>query len=294
MFKIRRPLMARSAANSPQEDISVIDESSALKPTESIAVRVLAEETSHAPLFKAVDDAPESPDTSTDSPKEGTPMLKTTSPALSAQNPSTPVEDLRLTHQLTSALNARVAKETLQDANPAPLSSVDEIYHKSNFKPTTTTAEWHILKVADMLNSEHLRGLSAAAKHSALLMALEAAGVAIEDVLQDAVMRQRVLNEYEQAQQARLQQLEAVKLRESERLTAEMEAVRGQYEARIAAVVDSLKRERESVREWQANKEVEQRRIAEAAACVSYASNENNVKYLVEKNGNGQRMRESA
>jgi len=177
---------------------------------------------------------------------------------------------------------------------PAALASVDEIYHKSNFKPTTTTAEWHILKVADMLNSEHLRGLSAAAKHSALLMALEAAGVSVEDVLQDAVLRQRVLNEYEQAQQSRLQQLESVKLRESERLTAEMEAIRSQYEARIAVVVDGLERERGAVREWQANKEVEQRRIAEAAACISYASNENNVKYLVEKNGNGQRSRESA
>jgi uncharacterized Fe-S cluster-containing MiaB family protein len=125
-------------------------------------------------------------------------------------------------------------------------------------------------------------------------MALEAAGVSVEDVLQDAVQRQRVLNEYEQAQQARLQQLEAIKLRESERLTAEMETIRSQYEARIAEVVNGLEQERDSVREWQANKEVEQRRIAEAASCVSYASNENNVKYLVEKNANAQRMRETA
>ena len=88
--------------------------------------------------------------------------------------------------------------------------------------------------------------------------------------------------------------MESLKLRESERLTAEMEAIRSQYEARIAVVVEGLEREREAVREWQANKEVEQRRIAEAAASVSYASNENNVKYLVEKNGSSQRMRESA
>jgi hypothetical protein len=229
----------------------------------------------------------------TDSFKEGTQMLKQMSEAPAAQNSSRPSEDLRLARQLTSTINSWNGKEPTQEQIPAALASVDEIYHKSNFKPTTTTAEWHILKVADMLSSEHLRGLSAAAKHSALLMALEAAGVSVEDVLQDAVLRQRVLNEYEQNQQSRLQQLESVKLRESERLTAEMEAIRSQYEARIAVVVDGLERERGAVREWQANKEVEQRRIAEAAACISYASNENNVKYLVEKNGNGQRSRES-
>ena len=221
-------------------------------------------------------------------------MLKPMTQAPPAQNPSSPAEDQRMTRQLTSMANTWNAKEPAQESIPSALASVDEIYHKSNFKPTTTTAEWHILKVADMLNSEHLRGLSAAAKHSALLMALEAAGVSVEDVLQDAVLRQRVLNEYEQAQQARLQQMESLKLRESERLTAEMEAIRSQYEARIAVVVEGLEREREAVREWQANKEVEQRRIAEAAASVSYASNENNVKYLVEKNGSSQRMRESA
>src|ERR1700680_642885 len=64
------------------------------------------------------------------------------------------------------------------------LSTFDELYRKSNFKSTTAAAEWNILKVADMLNSEHLHGLSSASKHSALLMALEAAGVAVEDVLQ--------------------------------------------------------------------------------------------------------------
>ena len=54
-----------------------------------------------------------------------------------------------------------------------------------------------------MLSSEHLRGLSSASKHSALLMALEAAGIAVKDILQDAVQRQRLLNDYEESQQRR-------------------------------------------------------------------------------------------
>jgi hypothetical protein len=245
-------------------------------------------------IYRLTTSAAELQDSQSHSQEEGTQMLKpmTQGPT---QTPSRPSEDQRLTHKMTATVtewNAN-ANEPAQESNRTALSSVDEIYVKSNFKPTTTTADWHILKVADMLNSEHLRGLSAAAKHSALLMALEAAGVAVDDVLQDAVQRQRVLNEYEQAQQARLQQLEAVKLRESERLTAEMEAIRSQYQARIAIVVEDLERERAAIREWQAKKEQEQRRIADAASCVSYASSESNVRILMDSNLNG-RLRESA
>ena len=94
----------------------------------------------------------------------------------------------------------------------AKLSAFEDIYHKSTFRAATSTAAWDILKVADMINSEHLHGLSPAGKHSALMMALEAAGVAVEDMLQDAVQRQRVLNEYEDGQRRRLEEFERTKL----------------------------------------------------------------------------------
>lgn len=187
--------------------------------------------------------------------------------------------------------------ETPPNNGTAKLSSFDDIYRKSNFKSTTTT-EWNVLKVADMLNSDHLRGLSSSSKHSALLMALEAAGVAVEDILQDAVQRQRLLNEYEETHQRRLADLEAVKLRENERLAAEMEALCSQYRARIATGVAEIDRERETFRGWQEQKEREQRRIAEAASsCVSAdpaTSSEASVTRLLEKNATVSRFRESA
>ncbi len=149
--------------------------------------------------------------------------------------------------------------------------------------------------MADMLDSEHLRGLSPAAKHSALMMALEAASVAVEDMLQDAVQRQRVLNEYEEVQRRRLEEFENGKLRENEKLSAEMEALCIQYRSRISAVLEEIEHEREAFRVWQERKEREQRRIAEAAsACVSSdgASSEASVTRLLEKNVG--RLRESA
>jgi Skp family chaperone for outer membrane proteins len=178
----------------------------------------------------------------------------------------------------------------------AKLSSFEDIYHKSSFRAATSTAAWDILKVADMISSEHLHGLSPAGKHSALMMALEAAGVAVEDMLQDAVQRQRVLNDYEETQRRRLEEFEKIKLGDNDRLGEEMEAMCAQYQMRIASARQEIERERATFREWQERKEREQRRISEAAsACVSgevSGSSDASISRLLEKNSG--RMRESA
>jgi hypothetical protein len=176
------------------------------------------------------------------------------------------------------------------------LSSFEDIYHKSSFRAATSTATWDILKVSDMIASEHLHGLSPAGKHSALMMALEAAGVAVEDMLQDAVQRQRVLNDYEEAQRRRLEEFEKIRLGDNDRLGEEMEAMCAQYQMRIASARQEIERERATFREWQERKEREQRRISEAAsACVSgeaTGSSDASISRLLEKNSG--RLRESA
>jgi len=218
----------------------------------------------------------------------------------SAQGPFRASSEERPAKDLSSLSNGdRVGNEPPPNINvTAKLASFEELYLKSDLKSAAPAGEWNVLKVAEMLNSEHLRGLSPASKHSALLMALEAAGVAVEDVLQDAVQRQRVLNDYEDGQQQRLLEIESAKLRENERLAAEMEAVSSQYRARIAAGAQEIECERERFREWQEQKEREQRRIAEAAsACVSddsSTSSEASITRLLEKNAGVTRYRESA
>ena len=178
----------------------------------------------------------------------------------------------------------------------AKLLCFDEIYCKSSLKPTSTTAEYNVLKVADMVNSDHLRGLSPAAKHNAVMMALEAAGVAVEDILQDAMQRQHALNDYEENQRRRLQEFENLKLGDNERLASEMEGICAQYRARIAAGVEEIEHEREIFRDWQERKSREQRRIAEAASCCvsedAATASDVSVTRLLEKNAG--RLRESA
>jgi hypothetical protein len=210
---------------------------------------------------------------------------------------TSPAEELNVTPAAppASPTSERVRMDPSGNGVATKLLPFEEIYRKSAFKAPTSTAAWDILKMADMLESEHLRGLSPAAKHSALMMALEAAGVAVEDMLQDAVQRQRVLNEYEEAQRRRMEEFENGKLRENEKLSAEMEALCAQYRGRIAAGLEEIEHEREAFRLWQEHKEREQRRIAEAAsACVSSdgASSDASVTRLLEKNAG--RFRESA
>ena len=173
-------------------------------------------------------------------------------------------------------------------AGNAKLAAFDEIYSKSSFKSTIGPTEYNILKVAEMATSEQLHGLSATAKHSALMMALEAAGVAVEDILQDAMQRQRALEAYDEEQQRRLQDFESTKLKDNERLSAEMESIAAQYRTKIAAAVEQIERERSAFRDWQERKLREERRIAEAASlCVNdpgAASSEASVTRLLEKN----------
>jgi hypothetical protein len=104
-------------------------------------------------------------------------------------------------------------------------------------------------------------------------MALEAAGAEVEDVLQDAVVRQRALNDYEETYQGRLKDLENIKSEENSKIQAELDRITGQYMARIQANVDDVAREQDNYRAWQKRKQQEVGRITEAAAfCVPSGS----------------------
>jgi len=215
--------------------------------------------------------------------------------ASSPEGHTSVLEEARNGPPATPPVSGISERNRIDSSAIAKLSSFEDIYQRSTFKAATSMASWDILKVADMISSEHLHGLSPAAKHSALMMALEAAGVAVEDMLQDAVQRQRVLNEYEEAQRRHLEQFEKVKLEDNQRLTDEMEAMCSQYRIRIASNVQEIERERAMFRDWQEHKEREQRRISEAAsACVpgESAASDASISRLLERNSG--RLRELA
>lgn len=145
---------------------------------------------------------------------------------------------------------------------------------------------YNILKVVEMVNSPHLSTMSAEAKRCSLLMALEAAGVAVEDVLQDAVLRQRALTEYEDAQKSRLKHFEQSKSEENAKIQAELEKLTKAHMARMQANLDEIAREQDSFRAWQKSKTQECERLTEAAGyCVPPGSavSVNNLASVLER-----------
>jgi hypothetical protein len=156
-------------------------------------------------------------------------------------------------------------------ASTGDLLNFEEIYHSAGIK--SPKLGYSIIKVIEMLQSEHIRNLGLEMRRASLLMALEAAGVQVDEVLQDATLRQRAINSYEAIQRKHLEEYEARKAQENCTIQAEMERVAAEYSARISNNLDEVAREKDGFRKWQARKQQEAQKIAEAVAlCVTHGS----------------------
>lgn len=154
------------------------------------------------------------------------------------------------------------------------LMTFEEIYRSAGIKGPRLG--YTIGKVIEMLHSEHIKSLPAEMKRSSLLMALEAAGVQVDEVLQDATLRQRAINSYEAIQRKHLEEYEARKAQDNCAIQAEAERVAAEYAARISGNLDEVAHEKDSFRKWQAGKQLEAQGIADAVAlCVTQSSGGN-------------------
>ena len=166
------------------------------------------------------------------------------------------------------------------------MDSFEEVYVSAGIK--APGKNYTILKVAEMLNSKHLADMAPEAKRSSLMMALEAAGAEIGDLLQDAVARNRSLDEYEEKRQEHVKRFEAIKADENAKLHAELERLTAQYRSRIQANLDQVAQEQDNSRGWQKRKQMESQRITDAATfCVpqsnSPAGNANGLTAVLER-----------
>lgn len=171
-----------------------------------------------------------------------------------------------------SAENGASPSDAHGSNNPVALNTelmvFDEIYKSAGIK--TPKQGYSIAKVIEMLHSEHICNLPNETRRASLLMALEAAGVQVDEVLQDATLRQRAINSYEAIHRKHLEEFEARKAQENCAIQAEMERVAAEYAARISNNLDEVAREKDSFRKWQTRKQQEAQSITEAVAlCVT-------------------------
>ncbi len=146
----------------------------------------------------------------------------------------------------------------------ANLNSFEEIYRAAEIP--APAHGYTIFKVTEMLNSEHIRSLPPEVKRSSVLVALDAAGVKVREIVEDAVRRDKALDTFERLQQKQLQELEGRTEQENRRLQEELDRVTADYRVRLQASNDELKKEKDRFQGWLRRKHEEEQRIAVGVA----------------------------
>lgn len=128
-----------------------------------------------------------------------------------------------------------------------------------------------ISKVVEMLRSDHIRGLSREMKRASVLMALDVAGISIDEVLQDAKIRQEALDAYETEQRKQFEALLARKAEENVQIQEELERVKARYAERLKRNLDSMAQEKALFGNWLTTKQQEAQNMKEAVELCTNA-----------------------
>lgn len=174
--------------------------------------------------------------------------------------------------QAVAEIASSVAAEPNFTAAVSPAAGFDEIYRAAEIQPPAHG--YTIMKIAEMLQSERIRTLPAEVKKSSVLLALDAAGVKIEEVIEDAVKRDRALDGFERVQQKSLDDLESRTEQENQQIQADLDRLAQEHNARIQANKDALAKEKERFYAWRLQKQQEEQKISDS---VSYFVVENPI-----------------
>jgi len=174
--------------------------------------------------------------------------------------------------QAIADIAASVAPEPRFTTPVHNAASFEEIYSAAEI--AAPAHGFNIMKVAEMLRSEHIRNLPREVKRSSVLVALEASGAPLQEVIEDAVKRDRALDTFERVQQKSVEELEARKAQENQQIQTELDRIVEEHRARMQANHDEVAKEKERFFGWRLKKQEEEQKIAEA---VSYFVTENPI-----------------
>ena len=149
------------------------------------------------------------------------------------------------------------------------LQSLEDIYRAAGI--LNPRMGYSISKVVEMIRSDHMRGLASDAKRAAILMALDAASISVEEVLRDAALRRDALDAYEAGQRKSFEEYWARKAEVNLQIQAETDRIVAQNLERIQRNRDEVAREKAEFAKWQATKNQEVQRIGEAVELCSKA-----------------------
>jgi hypothetical protein len=121
-------------------------------------------------------------------------------------------------------------------------------------------------------------------KRKSILVALDAARVSVDSIVEDAVQRDRALDTYEKVLEKSVADLRAANDAENRGLEKQIEQQVAQLRAKIDANNKHLREEEASLAAWRGRKQAEENRIADA---VRYFVSENPVTTAVPPSTHG-------
>ena len=189
-----------------------------------------------------------------------------------ADQAQAPPESGRSAAQTVADIAATLSPAPTPVNQPAPGASFAEIYSAAEIHPPEHG--YTIYKIADMLQSEHIRNLPADVKRSSILLALDAAGVKLQDIIEDAVRRDRALDTFERVQQKAVEDLEKRKTDENTEIQTELDRLVSEHRARMQANSDTVAKEKDRFFGWRLQKQQEEQKIADT---VSHFVTENPI-----------------
>ena len=131
-----------------------------------------------------------------------------------------------------------------------------------------------VLKVAEMLDSEHIRTLQPDVKRKSVMVALDAAGVKVAEIVEDAVRRDRALDTYERVLSKAVDDLRASTAADNQRIEQEIAARVAELRAQIDENNRRMSAEERELAAWRSRKQREEEMIATA---VGYFTSENPI-----------------
>ena len=147
---------------------------------------------------------------------------------------------------------------------PVPASDFEEVYRRAGIK--SPVHGYGVERVYRLLTSRRLVGLDWSVRRSALLTALDAAGVPPSDVSQDAVLRRKSLTAYEAEKALELQSLRSRNESRAEALQDTVETFTRQKQSQIERLAQGSTSAVRSQSDLEIRKRMEQDRLYRSLA----------------------------
>lgn len=150
-------------------------------------------------------------------------------------------------------------RKVVRSEVPASVSDFAIVYKEAGI--ALPPHGYGIDKVGEMLESKRLAALAPELKATAVMAALEAAGVAIRDVIQDAVVRDKALDAFEAAKEREVREARGSNETRIAALTAEMDALLKKINTEIENLKKASSGAEQAFLELQARKRREEERL---------------------------------